>query len=84
MLGQSLNISDEYLSTAVNGMVGTEFFAGQPFGGCAILDHKSLSKFITIKSISKRFFCNFTYLLLSVDPVDLRLSTYTLWYFSKP
>ena len=53
---QSLNISDEYSSTAVSGMVSTEFVAGRPFGGCAILYRKSLSKFITtIKSISKRF-----------------------------
>ena len=50
---QSLNISDQYFSTAVSGMVSTEFVAGRLFGGCAILYHKSLSKFI--KLISKRF-----------------------------
>ena len=34
---QFLNIySDEYSSTAVSGMVTTEFVAGRPSGGCAI------------------------------------------------
>ena len=53
---QSLNISDEFSSTAVSGMASTEFVAGWPFGGCAILYRKSLSKFITtIISFSRRF-----------------------------
>ena len=53
---QSLNICDEFSSTAVSGMVSTEFVAGRPFGGCATLYRKSLSKFITtIILFSKRF-----------------------------
>ena len=35
---QFLNISDEYSSTAVSGMVSKEFVAGRPFGGCALLN----------------------------------------------
>ena len=58
---QSLNIGDEYSSTAVSGMVSTEF----------------------VTTINKKILCYFTYLLLNVDPVDLCLSTYQLWFFSK-
>jgi exonuclease III len=41
---------------AVSGMISTEFIAGRPFGGCAILYCKSLAKSInTIKTGSMRF-----------------------------
>ena len=55
---QSLNISDEYSSTAVSGMVSTEFVAGRPFAcGCAILYCKSLFKFVTTINSSSKIFC---------------------------
>ena len=49
----SYNISDEFSSIAVSGMISTEFIAERPFGGCAILYRKSLSTFI--KTDSTRF-----------------------------
>ena len=53
---QCLNISDQFSSIAVSGMVTSEFVAGRPYGGCAILYRKSLSNVIkTIKSSSARF-----------------------------
>jgi hypothetical protein len=48
---QSLNVSDEFSSIAVSGMFSTEFIAGRPFGGCAILYRNSRANFIsTIKT----------------------------------
>ena len=70
---QNLNISDEFSSIAVSGMVTSEFVAGRPYGGCAILSLSSVIK--TIKTTCK-ILCNFTYLLLNVDPSSVCLSTY--------
>lgn len=51
-----LNISDQFSSIAISGMVSSEFIVGRPFGGCAILYRKSLSESIsTINSFSSRF-----------------------------
>ena len=51
-----LNISDQFSSIAISGMVSSEFIAGRPFGGCAIFYRKSLSESIsTINSFLSRF-----------------------------
>ena len=68
---QSLNISDEFSSTAVSGMVSTEFVAGRPFGGLPYFIISLSLNLLQLLSRFKKILCNFTYLLLNVDPVDL-------------
>jgi hypothetical protein len=74
---QSLNVSDEFSSIVVSGMFSTEFIAGCPFGGCAILYCKSHAKFIsTIKPGSTRFCAiSFTYNSISILLICVYLPT---------
>ena len=48
-----LNISDQFISTAVSGMDSSNLLVGHPFGSCAIMYRKSL--LACVKSIPKRF-----------------------------
>ena len=74
---QSLHINDEFSSVAVSGMISTEFIAGRPFGGCAILYRKSLSKSISaIKTGSTRFCAiSFTHSSISILMICVYLPT---------
>ena len=54
---QCLNISSEFSSIAVSGMSSTELIAGRPYGGCAILYRKSLSKSLTTLNTASNRFC---------------------------
>ena len=52
-----LNISDQFIFTAVSGMDSSNLFVGRPFGGCAIMYHKSLlgsSPFLPTLNVSVR------------------------------
>lgn len=64
----SLHINDEFSSIAVSGTISTEFIAGRPFGGCAILYRKSLSKSIKALKTGSTRFCamSFTYSSMSI------------------
>ena len=42
----ALDISDDFISVGVSGMDSSDLLAGRPYGGCAILYHKSLSRSI--------------------------------------
>ena len=51
-----LNISDQFIYTAVSGMDSSNLLVGRPFGGCAIMYRKSLLACVkSIPTDSKRF-----------------------------
>ena len=51
----ALDISSEFCSFGVSGMISSDLIVGRPFGGCGILYRKSLSPIITrFKPISTR------------------------------
>ena len=50
------DISSNFLSVSVSGMINSEFVCGRPFGGCSILYRKSLAAHIVpLESCSNRF-----------------------------
>ena len=78
-----LNMSDQFIYTAVSGMDSSNLLVGHPFGGCAIMYHKSLLACVkSIPTNSKRFCTvrlidsnNSTILLINVYmPTDFQTS----------
>ena len=87
----ALNFSDQFVYTAVSGMESNHLQPRRPFGGCAILCHKSLLSCITpIRTNSKRFCAvhlsdsnNASILLVNVYvPTDYRTSVSELEFIS--
>ena len=74
---QSLNISDEYSSTAVSGMVSTEFVAGRPFVAVPyFIVSLSLNLLQLLTQSSKRFCAiSLTYSSMSILLICVYLPT---------
>ena len=69
-----LNISDQFIYTAVSGMDSSNLLVGRPFGGCAIMYRKSLLACVKSIPTNSKCFCavrlidsnNSTILLINV------------------
>ena len=86
-----LNISDQFIYTAVSGMDSSNLLVGRPFGGCAIMYRKSLLACVkSIPTNSKRFCAvrlidsnNFIILLINVYmPTDYGTSVSNVEFIS--
>ena len=86
-----LNISDQFIYTAVSGMDSSNLLVGRPFGGCAIMYRKSLLACVkSIPTNSKRFCAvrlidsnNFTIRLINVYmPTDYGTSVSNVEFIS--
>ena len=86
-----LNISDQFIYTAVSGMDSSNFLVGCPFGGCAIMYRKSLLACVKSIPTNSRRFCavrlidsnNSTILLINVYmPIDYGTSVSNVEFIS--
>ena len=86
-----LNISDQFICTAVSGVDSSNLLVGRPFGGCAIMYRKSLLACVkSIPTDSKRFCAvrlidsnNSTILLINVYmPTDYGTSVSNVEFIS--
>ena len=64
----ALDISDEFISIGVSGMDSSDLLVGRPYGGCAILCHKSLSSSIRMLNCCSKRFCAVS--LLSTNAIS--------------